>query len=132
MDILIWWLVLSGVVAAVAAAAGRGAGGYLLLSLVLSPLIGFLVLLVMIVAKPAKSSAPADDRPRIACPQCAEMVLPQATKCPHCGYGVSAHVQREQQERDRRAQQLSRERAEAARQRGERWAYRLRRWLRLD
>lgn len=133
MDFLLIWFVLAVVLGIVAAAAGRSGFGYFLLSLVLSPLIGFLVLVVMLLAgKPAAASAPADDRPRMACPQCAELVLPQAVKCPHCGFAVAEHVQREAQARAEERRRQQRERQALNEKRGERTAARIRGWLGLD
>lgn len=45
MDIVLGWLVLSGIVSILAARRGRSGSGFLILSILLLPLIGFLVLL---------------------------------------------------------------------------------------
>ena len=46
MEIVLGWLVLSAIVAVLALRRGRSGSGFLILSLLLSPLIGFLVMLV--------------------------------------------------------------------------------------
>lgn len=131
MELLIGWVVLAIVVGAVASAAGRGGFGYFVLSLLLSPVLGLLVLIIMAVAKPVLPES-ADKRPRIPCPQCAEMVLPQALRCPHCGFEVAAHLQEAARQKQEQQDQRRRERAAAAEARGERAAGSLRRWLGLD
>lgn len=130
MDIVLWWFVLAVVMGIVAAAAGRSGFGFFLLSLILSPLLGFLALIVMLLAGMGKpASSVRDDRARIACPQCAELVLPQAQRCPHCGFGVAQHLHelaaRSRAEEDQRM----RARSERSRERGERLAATIRSWF---
>ncbi len=77
IGISVLWLVLCYAVAAYAGKKGRSAVGFFLLSLFLSPLIGFLFV----------AASPTDPR-RLGlkqCPQCAEWVQPSALKCRFCG-----------------------------------------------
>lgn len=87
MDILLWILVfvfsfvLSGVLAA---RRGRSVIGFLLISLLLSPLISIVV--VLLVGKSEKGM----ERKALAngykkCPACAELVRREAKICKHCG-----------------------------------------------
>lgn len=89
MEIALIWLALSVLAGVVASSKGRSGFGYFMLSVVLSPLIGLLAAALM----SARGGAAADNRERIPCPQCAEMVIDAAVACPHCGYGVAAHLE---------------------------------------
>lgn len=85
--IIVGWLVLSIVVAVAANARGRSAGGFFLLSLLVSPLIGLLA----VVAMPAQESE-WDRQRRLSatrpCPQCAELVKREAQICRYCGHAL--------------------------------------------
>ncbi len=71
--IILLWLVLGFAAGAYAGRLDRSAVGWALFSLILSPLIGFIVLLAL---GPAQARRP--------CPKCAEKILPSAKLCPHC------------------------------------------------
>jgi hypothetical protein len=72
------WLILSVIVGIVAAAKERSFLAFTLLSLVLSPLLG---LILVFVTKPNGLRK---------CPACAEKVKLEATKCKHCGSALEA------------------------------------------
>lgn len=89
MEVVIFWVVLSIVIGIVAGGRGRSALGFFLLSLLLSPLIGLiLVALLPPIAKAPVIPGPGDvaQSHRVACPQCAEQILPAAKVCRFCGY----------------------------------------------
>jgi hypothetical protein len=54
----------------------------------LTPLIGILAAAFMPSLKPA---AGVDTRERVPCFKCAELVLPEAAVCKHCGADLAAH-----------------------------------------
>lgn len=97
MDIIIGWIVLSLLVGVVADKKGRSGGSAFLLSLVLSPIIGFLVVLALGDRKVAREvealnrqlmrdasplpPAPSNTRP---CPRCAEDIKRAAKICRFC------------------------------------------------
>lgn len=117
MEFFIAWFVLAVVVAVIADARGRSAFGYFMLSVFLSPLIG----LILAVALPSRTPAAGqDDRRRLACPQCAEMVLYVALKCPHCGFAIGEHIAKGTAEANARAYAARQERQRKNEARGQR------------
>lgn len=72
-SLLVGWLIGAIVVGFLATTRGHGFLGYFLISALLSPLIGLIILLV---------SQPGNRGP---CWQCKELVVRGASKCPHCG-----------------------------------------------
>lgn len=77
------WFALSIAVGMFATQRGRGSGNWFLVSIIVSPLIGFVFLLVLQNLK--KINVTSDDVDRVKCPSCAELVLPEASVCKHCG-----------------------------------------------
>jgi hypothetical protein len=76
MVLLVGWVFLSVVVGVIAAQTpGRDGVSWFFLSLLISPLLSLIVLLVL---------PSPEQRTRRPCPHCAEPVLPAATVCPHC------------------------------------------------
>lgn len=83
MELVIFWVVASFVVGFIAQSRRRFGFGWFVLALVLSPLLmGILVL--------ALDRPPEDQRQRLACPTCAELVIAGANKCKHCGADLAA------------------------------------------
>ena len=72
------WLVGAIVVGIAANVRGRIGIGYFFLSLLISPLLGLVLVLVL----PDKTKPSLDTH--IKCPHCAELVLPEASRCKHC------------------------------------------------
>lgn len=83
MEIFLFWFIMSVVVGVVASSRGRPGFGYFILSLILSPLIGF----ILAVALP-KVNAADPDKPtpntHVRCPDCRELVRHDAVICKHC------------------------------------------------
>ncbi len=78
------WVALSIVVGWAGAQKGRSGIGFLLLSLLLSPLIGILV--VIAVPRVERAKAPLKEHAgQKKCTSCAEWILIDAKKCKHCG-----------------------------------------------
>jgi hypothetical protein len=84
MIIVVFWIGFSLIPALIASNKGRSAGGFFLLSLLVSPLIGLLIALF------ASPDAKAIEKQQAAaggmrkCPSCAEMVKAEAVKCRFC------------------------------------------------
>lgn len=81
---LVLWLPLSLLVGGVAFVRGRSLLGWCLFSLLLSPLLGLVAVLIL----PSPDSE--GDRPHwlthTRCPACAERVRREAIRCKHCGH----------------------------------------------
>jgi hypothetical protein len=84
VELIFAWFVFAIVVGIAASARGRNGFGWFLLSLIISPLFGLILVLVL--------PNPQDERERYQrlynsrkCPFCAEMVLREAIVCKHCG-----------------------------------------------
>ncbi len=90
MEWVLLWAGLSIVAAMVARSRGRSFFGYLLLSLLLSPLLGLLLAALLrpvgaeLERRQLKSGASRK------CPRCAELVKTEATVCKHCAAELPA------------------------------------------
>lgn len=87
---IFFWVMFAVVVGVFASSKGRSGFGWFVLSLVISPLLGFLFVAVMtnlnvqaaVSAAQAQQPGPAT---HVKCSACAEWVLPEAAVCKHCG-----------------------------------------------
>lgn len=79
------WLLFAVAVGLLASTRGRSGFAWFLIAALLSPLIGFVFLLVTKdLAKTSESTVPAQNT-HVRCPACAEWVMPEAVVCKHCG-----------------------------------------------
>lgn len=90
--IVVLWIAFSFVPALIAQNKGRSGGGYLLLSLLLSPLIGLLFALVARADPVALEKRTMQTGGMRKCPFCAELVKKEAIVCRHCGKDLPAYV----------------------------------------
>ncbi len=86
MELFILWLLLAVAVGVLASNRGRNGFGWFLFSMLLSPLLGVIFLLV---SKDLKK----DDGVRVPCPACSEKVLITASICPHCRSEISNNTE---------------------------------------
>ncbi|OQS41130.1 hypothetical protein B0T39_09225 [Chromobacterium haemolyticum] len=83
MELLAVWLIFSIIVIVVAEGRGRSRLWWFLISLVISPLLALIALLVLPNIK-ADAREP-NPQTHVKCPDCAELVKREARKCKHCG-----------------------------------------------
>lgn len=90
MEIVLLWVVFAVIVAVAASGRGRSGFGWFLLSAVISPLLSFILLMVL--PKVGSAGLPKDEtgavitpETHVRCPDCRELVRHDARKCKHCG-----------------------------------------------
>lgn len=95
MEYFFGWLILAGLVGFWAHTKGRFAFGWFVISFMLSPLIGGII--VAILPKAGKAAMPRDEAGNVMtpdmyvrCPDCRELVRKDARKCKHCGASLVA------------------------------------------
>lgn len=94
MTVFFFWILLAVAVGMLASKRGRSGFGWFLFSVLLTPLLGFIFVLVakdlsQSTTSQAGSSPSADSH--VKCPHCAEWVLPEASVCKHCGGALTPH-----------------------------------------
>jgi hypothetical protein len=85
VEFLVVWLVAAAAVGFYAMSKNRTAFGWFVVAVVISPLIAWVILLVLQPVKKETGPYAWDLR---ACPHCAEKILRQAKVCKHCGRDV--------------------------------------------
>lgn len=98
MEFFFFWLFFSIIVGVMASKRHRSGFLYFLLSMLLSPLLIGVLVLVLGNAKPgpipvtvvAQAPGPGEDTEQTRCPECRELVRVDARKCKHCGTSLIA------------------------------------------
>lgn len=87
MEIVLIWFVGAIAVGVGASSRGRSGFGWFILSLLISPLLTLILLLVMpnLAEKAAAEATKPNADTHVKCPDCAELVLKEAKVCKHCG-----------------------------------------------
>lgn len=85
MEIVIGWFVFSVIAGAIASEKGRSGFGFLLLSLILSPLVGIIWAFGVSKNTNRIEQQQIKDGSRRRCHTCDEAVRVEAIKCRHCG-----------------------------------------------
>lgn len=90
MMVIFIWFILAILVGVYASSKGRSSLGFFFLAVLLSPLIGFLIALVVqpILANVETKAIASGDQKK--CPYCAELVKSEAIVCKHCGRDLPA------------------------------------------
>ncbi len=84
---IVLWVVFAGAVGMLAKQRGRGPLAWTLIGIVISPLLGFVVLMMskdLALAEALDTVTHDMDLTHVKCPHCAEYVLPEASVCPYC------------------------------------------------
>jgi hypothetical protein len=84
MFIIIFWLVLAILVGVFASSKGRSGVGFFFIAVLLSPLIGFIIALVVQPIRANTEAKAVDSGEFKKCPNCAELVKAEARLCKHC------------------------------------------------
>ncbi|WDE00340.1 hypothetical protein [Thalassomonas actiniarum] len=82
--LIIYWLVLAVLVGVYARSKGHSGLGYLLLAVLLTPLIGFIIALIVSPIKSKTDQIALNSGEMKKCPFCAELVRFEAKKCRYC------------------------------------------------
>lgn len=90
---IITWLIFSFLVAILADNWRRSGIGYFLLSILLTPLVGILVLAFSGKNSDALEKEQIINNKLTKCPFCKELIKPDAIKCKHCGSDISSQTQ---------------------------------------
>ena len=96
------WLLFAVAVGLLASKRGRSGFAWFLIASLLSPLIGFVFLLVTKDLS-QESTSPASgptEATHVKCPACAEWVMPEAVVCKHCGGPLVAQTDFQQKADD--------------------------------
>ena len=101
MEVMLIWLFFALLVGMFASKRGRSGAGWMVLAAIISPLLAWLLLLVLADLKaqpPAQANGETvSPETHVRCPDCRELVRFDARKCRHCGAALQpqqAPVQR--------------------------------------
>lgn len=88
MELLIVYLIFAAIPAFIAPSRGRRWGVWLLISVLLSPILG-LILVLALPSKKVERAEAAEAKDRYPCPRCGEKIARSATVCRFCNTEVT-------------------------------------------
>lgn len=83
--VFVFWILLSIVCAGAASSRGKSGLGFFFLSLIFSPIIGFLILLAIPKNDEALNSRRVQDGTHVICRHCKQAIIKGASICQYCG-----------------------------------------------
>ena len=83
--LVVGWLIFAIVVGVGADSRGRSGIGWFFLSVLISPLLAFVLLVLLPSLKSAGGAGAPTPETHVKCPDCRELVLKDARVCKHCG-----------------------------------------------
>ena len=92
MEYFFLWLGLAVALGVWASNKGRSGFGWFVLACLISPLLAFVFFFATDQVESPSNSSERNQK-RVKCPYCAELVLPEAVKCKHCGSQLSATIE---------------------------------------
>jgi hypothetical protein len=94
LEVFFFWVAFSVAVAILASNRGRSGFGWFLFSLLLSPLLGLIFVLVLRNLKTSTAFVSTADRTMICkCPECREEIRKDARRCKHCGASITPELE---------------------------------------
>ena len=109
MEIILFWLFFSVIIAVYASKKGHNAVSTFVISIFLSPVVGFLVTVVRDANHEALEADSIAKGKQKKCPYCAELVKAEAIICKHCGKDLSKVDIKKQQESIEQERELKNE-----------------------
>ena len=90
LGIFIFWLILAVLVGVYASSKGRSGVGFFFVAVLLSPIVGFIIALVVQPIHTNTDAKALRSGEYKKCPYCAELVKSEAVVCKHCGRDLPA------------------------------------------
>ena len=84
MFFVLFWFILAILVGVYASSKGRSGIGFFLIAILLSPLIGFIIALIVDPVQASVEARALETGDVKKCPYCAELVKSEAKVCKHC------------------------------------------------
>jgi hypothetical protein len=85
VELFLFWFIFAVVIGVAASSRGRSGLGWWFLAMIISPLLAFVLLILLPSNVVLAGQQAATPDTHVKCPDCAELVLREAKVCKHCG-----------------------------------------------